>query len=147
MSNITKVIIPLVDEQLCLEDFSENEGFEGIYYEDINRPYLDNHVFIMYNWNDKKSTKVFYKFKNLKSFYGYKIIYLNKVPHIVYTFTSNSLVNRLKKGTAILRDINKLRILQFWQFKDAWIGINVMRGTITSDPPQDIVPEEDYLPE
>ena len=147
MSNISKVIIPLVDESLSLEDLSENEGFEGIYFEDINRPYLDDHVFLMYNWDDKKSTKIFYKFRNMKSFYGYKIIYIKHVPHIVYTFTSNSLINRLKRGTAILRDINKLRILQFWQFKDAWIALNVARGTVISDPPSEIVPEEDYLPE
>ena len=147
MSNIAKVIIPLVDEKLSLEDLSEATGFEGIYFEDINRPYLDDHIFLMYDWNDKKSTKVFYKFRNMKSFYGYKIIYINRVPHIVYTFTSNSLINRLKRGTAILRDINKLRILQFWQFKDAWIALNVARGTVTSDPPNEIVPEEDYLPE
>lgn len=147
MSNIAKVIIPLVDEKLSLEDLSKNTGFEGIYFEDINRPYLDDHIFLMYNWNDKKSTKVFYKFRNMKSFYGYKIIYINHIPHIVYTFTSNSLINRLKRGTAILRDINKLRILQFWQFKDAWVALNVARGTVTSDPPNEIVPEEDYLPE
>lgn len=147
MSNISKVIVPLVDEKLSLEDLSDKEGFEGIYFEDINRPYLDDHIFLMYNWDDKKSTKVFYKFRNMKSFYGYKIIYINRVPHIVYTFTSNSLINRLKRGTAILRDVNKLRILQFWQFKDAWVALNVARGTVISDPPTEIVPEEDYLPE
>lgn len=147
MSNIAKVIIPLVDEKLSLEDLSESTGFEGVYFEDINRPYLDDHIFLMYNWDDKKSTKVFYKFKGMKSFYGYKIIYIKRVPHIVYTFTSNSLINRLKRGTAILRDVNKLRILQFWQFKDAWVALNVTRGTVTSDPPTEIVPEEDYLPE
>lgn len=147
MSNIAKVIIPLVDDVLSLEDLSEKTGFEGVYFEDINRPYLDNHVFLMYNWDDKKSTKIFYKFRNMKSFYGYKIIYINRIPHIVYTFTSNSLINRLKRGTAILRDINKLRILQFWQFKDAWVALNVARGTVACDPPTEIVPEEDYLPE
>lgn len=147
MSNITKVIIPLVDDKLSLEDFSNKEGFEDIYFEDINRPYLDDHIFLMYNWSDNKSTKIFYKFRNLKSFYGYKIIYINRVPHVVYIFTSNSLINRLKRGTAILRDINKLRILQFWQFKDAWVALNVARGTVTSDPPVGSVPEEDYLPE
>lgn len=147
MSNIAKVIIPLVDEKLSLSDFSEKEGFENVYFEDINRPYLDDHIFLMYNWSDNKSTKVFYKFKKLKSFYGYKIIYIKSIPYIVYTFTSNSLIKRLIRGTAVLRDVNKMRILQFWQFKDIWITSNVTRGTVICDPPQDILPEEDYLGE
>ncbi len=147
MSNLAKVILPLIDNNISLEDIAEDTGFVGIYMEDINRPYLDDHVFLMYNWNDVMSTKVFYKFKNMSSFYGYRIIYLKGVPYIVYTFTSNSLINRLKKGVAILRDVNKLRILQFWQFKDAWVALNVARGTVTDDSPRDILPEEDYMPE
>ena len=147
MSNIAKVILPLVDEKFDLKDFSDKEGFVGVYFEDINRPFLDNHVFIMYNWDNKASTKVFYKFKDMKSFYGYKIMYVKDVPYILYTFTSNSIVNRLKKGIATLRDVNKLRILQFWQFSDSWVTSNVMRGTVICDPPTEVVPEEDYLPE
>ena len=72
------------------------------------------------------------------------MIYINDRCHIVYIFTSNSLIDRIKRGTAILRDVNKVRILQFWNFKDAWITLNVMRGTITCDPPLDILPEEDW---
>lgn len=144
MSNITKTIIPLIDDGLTMDDFSENTGFEAVYYEDINRPYLDDHIFLMYNWEDKRCSKIFYKFKKLKSFYGYRVIYINNICHIVYTFTSNSLINRIKRGAAILRDVNKVRILQFWNFKDAWITLNVMRGTITCDPPSDILPEEDF---
>ena len=147
MSNIAKVILPLVDNDISLDDISEKTGFIAMYTEDINRPYLDDHIFLLYNWSDKKSTEVFYKFRELPSFYGYKIIYLKGVPYVVYTFTSNSLINRLKKGTAILRDINKLRVLQFWQFKDAWVSLNVMRGTVAGDPLQDVLPEEDYMPE
>ena len=147
MSNLAKVILPLIDNNISLEDIAEDTGFVGIYMEDINRPYLDDHIFLMYNWNDVMSTKVFYKFKNMSSFYGYRIIYLKGVPYIVYTFTSNSLINRLKKGVAILRDVNKLRILQFWQFKDAWVALNVTRGTVIDDSPRDILPEEDYMPE
>ena len=147
MSNIMKVILPLVDNGISLDDISEDNGFIAAYTEDINRPYLDDHVFLLYNWSDKKSTKVFYKFRDLPSFYGYKIIYIKGVSYIVYTFTSNSLINRLKRGTAILRDVNKLRVLQFWQFKDAWVSLNVTRGTVNEGSPQDVLPEEDYLPE
>ena len=147
MSKIAKLVAPLIDGCLSIDDFSENDGFIDLYFEDINRPWLDNHIFLMYNWDDKKSTRVFFKYKKVKSFCGYKIIYVNKKSYIIYTFTSNSLINRLKNGVAILRDVNKQRILQFWQFKDAWITLNVMRGTITCDPPSNIVPEEDFMPD
>lgn len=147
MSNIAKVIIPLIDDGISLDDISEKSGFVSMYTDDINRPYLDNHIFLMYNWDDIKSTDVFYKFRKLPSFYGYRIIYLKGVPHIVYTFTSNSLINRLKRGTAILRSINKSRVLQFWRFKDAWVSLNVTRGTVAGDPIRDALPEEDYMPE
>lgn len=147
MSNIEKVIIPLINDDISIEDISESNGFIGIYFEDINKPYLDNHIFLLYNWSNNKSVTVFYKYKKLSSFYGYRIIYLKNIPYIVYIFTSNMLINRIKKGTGILRDINKVRILQFWQFKDAWITLNVMRGTIISDPLNSILPEEDFMPD
>lgn len=147
MSKLKKVVFPLIDDGLSADDLSEETGFVDMYFEDINRPYLDNHLFLLYNWDDKKSSKVFYKYKKLPTFYGYKVMYINKIPYIVYTFTSNSLINRLKNGTAILRDINKQRILQFWQFSDAWITLNVMRGTVICDPPEDSVPEEDFMPD
>ena len=148
MSKIEKLIAPFIDKDISLEDFNESTGFIGMYFEDINRPFLDNHVFLLYNWSDKKSVTVFYKYKTLSSFYGYKIVYLKGIPYIVYTFTSNNLINRLKtNGDAILRDVNKVRILQFWNFKDAWIALNVVRGTITCDPPHSILPEEDFMPD
>ena len=145
MSNIAKLIIPCIDNTLSLEDFSDDAGFVDCYTEDINRPYLDYHIFLMYKWGKIKSTKVFYKIKKIPSFYGYKIIYINGESYIIYTFTSNCLINRLKSGLTILGDINKARILRFWSFKDSWVTSNVMRGTITCGPLPNIVPEEDYL--
>jgi len=144
MSNIIKAIIPLIDENISL-DYITDPTFVGCYTEDINRPYLDDHIFLMYEWDDNKSTKIFYKIKSLKSFYGYKIMYINGKSYIIYTFTSNPLINRVKTGAVILRDVNKLRILRFWQFTDDWVTNNIMRGTIICDPSLDTVPEEDYL--
>ncbi len=146
MSNIYKAIIPLIDENISLDDIQDST-FIGCYTEDINRPYLDNHIFLLYEWGNNKSSKVFYKFRGMKSFYGYKVIYIKGKSFIVYTFTSNKNINILKNGNMILGDITKLRILRFWQFSDKWITYNIMRGTITCDPPTSILPEEDYLPE
>lgn len=146
MSNIYKTIIPLIDDKISLEDILD-DTFVDCFIEDINRPFLDCHIFLLYKWGENKSTKVFYKFREIKSFYGYKIMYINGESYIVYAFTSNPIINRLKKGNTILGDISKLRILRFWQYTDDWVTINVMRGTVTCDPPSGTVPEEDYLEE
>ena len=146
MSNIYKAIIPLIDNGISLDDIQDNT-FVGCFTEDKNRPFLDNHIFLLYKWGKEKSTKVFYKFRQIKSFYGYKVMYINGESYIVYAFTSNPSINRLKKGNAILGDVSKLRILRFWQYKDDWVTINIMRGTVMCDPASGTVPEEDYLEE
>lgn len=147
MKNIIKAIIPLIDESITLDDIKDDTGFVGCYLEDKNRPYLDGHIFLLYNWGNVKSTKVFYKFRKAKSFYGYRIMYINGECYIVYTFTSNINIKRLSGGNIILGDCLKLRILRFWQFTDKWVTFNIMRGTIMCDPPSDILPEEDYIEE
>jgi len=146
MSNIYKVIIPLIDENISLDDI-QDDTFVDCYVEDINRPFLDNHIFLMYKWDNKKSSKVFYKFRDIKSFYGYKIVYINGKSYIIYTFTSNANIRRLINGNVLLGDLTKLRILRFWQFTDKWVMFNIMRGTVMCDPPNNILPEEDYIEE
>ena len=146
MSNIYKAIIPLIDNSISLDDI-QDETFVGCFVEDKNRPYLDNHLFLLYKWGENKSIKVFYKFKQSKSFYGYRVMYINGESYIVYAFTSNPNINRLKKGNAILEDVSKLRILRFWQYKDDWVTWNIARGTVMGDPASGTVPEEDYLEE
>lgn len=147
MNNLIKTIIPLIDENMSLEDLDESTGFIDCYLEDKNRPWLIDHIFLMYKWGDTKSTKIFYKFRAMKSFYGYRIVYINKECYIVYTFTINPSIKSLRKGYSILRDNLKLRILRFWQFKDDWISINVMKDAITCGPVVSILPEEDYIHE
>lgn len=146
MSNIYKTIIPLIDENISLDDI-QDDTFIDCYLEDKNRPFLDNHIFLMYEWGDKKSTKVFYKFRNIKSFYGYKIIYIGGKSYIIYTFTSNKNIKHLRNGNILLGSLLKLRILRFWQFTDKWVTFNIMRGTVMCDPPSNILPEEDYIEE
>lgn len=146
MSNIYKAIIPLIDENISLDDILD-DTFVGCYLEDKNRPFLDSHIFLLYKWGDKKSTKVFYKFRNIKSFYGYKVMYINNESYIVYTFSSNPNIRRISSGNIILGSLLKLRILRFWQFTDKWVTFNITRGTVVCDPPNSVLPEEDYIEE
>ena len=148
MSKFEKITLPLIDSGFSKEDIKEDTGFKGLYFKDVDRPYLDNHIFMLYKWdnNNSNTTKIFYKFRDLKSFYGYKIKYIDNEAYAVYAFTSNALVNRLKQGSSCLRDVNKARILEFWGLDDAWITLNVIRGTIACDRTLNSLPLEDYLP-
>lgn len=146
MSAFEKTIIPLIDLGIDFPDIGEKTGFIGAYVEDVDRPYLDNHVFLLYKWDKdvEKATSIFYKFRKLSSFHSYKTTYIDGKPVIIYTFTSNRDINHLKKGGNIIGDISKQRILQFWRFTDNWVTINVMRGTIASPLPPPL-PLEDYM--
>ena len=44
----TKLIIPLLDDNIVLEDVSEESGFVNAYTDDINKPFYDNHIFLLY---------------------------------------------------------------------------------------------------
>ena len=149
MTNLIKLAIPLIDQSLTLKDISKEMGFVDAYFEDINRPYLDYHIFLLYDAN-AKGVGVYdtmQKLKGLASFYGLRVIYINKKPYYLYTFTSNTAIDNLHNGRIWLNENNKLRVLQFWQFKDCWVSTNVMRGTMACEPDRSSVPEEDYQPE
>lgn len=148
MSLFEKIIIPLINSELSMKDFKDSTGFVGAYTEDTDRPYLDNHVFLMFKWNKDvpNGVDVFYKFRELNSFHSYKVRYINNEPYIVYTFTSNRDINHLKRGGNFIGESSKQRILQFWMFTDNVVTINVMRGTIASTPTPPL-PPEDYIAE
>ena len=149
MSDLIKLAIPLIDNELNLTDISKETGFVGAYFEDMNRPYLDYHIFLLYDANAKGSKvwTTMQKLKNFKSFYNQRILYINKKPYYLYTFTSNTAINNRHNGRIWLNENCKLRVLQFWQFTDNWVSTNVMRGTMTCEPDRSSGPEEDYQPE
>lgn len=146
MSTFEKFIIPLVNSELTMSDIADDTGFIGAYVEDIDRPYLDSHVFLMYKWDKDipNGQSVFYKFKNLNSFHSYSIRYINDECFIVYVFTSNRDINHLKGGGSIIGESSKQRILQFWMFTDNVVTGYVMRGTMACKLPPPL-PAEDYI--
>lgn len=146
MKNYEKIIIPLIDDKLTLDDISEKVGFVGVYTEDIDRPYLDNHIFIMYDYsNTVEFNKIFYKFRALKSFYNYKLVYIDGKAKVIFAFTTNFFIKNILSGGWILGDDNRLRILRFWQFTDGWVDLNVIRGEVSFDPISEVLPASDYI--
>ena len=148
MSIAYKLIIPLLDENLTIQDISPEAGFIDIYSEDINRPYLDNHIFLLYDMsNTKEAFEANLKMKSMKNLYGVYKVKINNVDYTLYAFTITSkTIKNIKCNAFVLSDKEKMRIFAFWNFTDFDINafmlnpLSVLRICFVSS----IVPEEDY---
>lgn len=151
MSLMLKLIIPLLDDILDIEDLSEDSGFVGAFSSDINRPYLDNHTFLMYDLT--KQTKEAYdrewKFRKLSNLHGWKVIYVNQKPYKIYTFCNSTKdAQRCTKGQHLNNTKSLDKIISFWKGTDESVSNYVFQsrfGELEID--KSIVPEEDYRPE
>lgn len=149
MSNLMKIAIPLLNENLTLQDIQKQSGFVDAYFEDINKPALDSHLFLMYDADTKGNdfANCLYKLKNLDNRYSNRVAYIKNKPYYVYTFTINNVIRRLRDGNIILNPAQKQRVLEFWNHKDGWITNNILLGTMYEHPNASILPEEDYRPD
>lgn len=149
MSNLIKLAIPLLNADIKMSDIKEDSGFVGAYFEDINRPYLTDHMFLMYDdaVKGENVAKRFYKMKKLNSCHSSRIVRINDKPYTVYVFTINKTIKNLREGNILLSVKQKERILDFWDHRDSWITNNVLLGTMYEHPEPQVLPEEDYAPE
>lgn len=151
LNDVSIYILPLLDSNITLDDISSNSGFINAYTEDINRPYLEDKVFLLYDSkaNTVESMNRFRKFKCLDTLYNIKYIQINKHPYTVYCFNNLS----YKKDINSLISIGKTstidastEILNFWK--------NVPVPELTSrlfyrnyrlgESIRAVLPEEDY---
>lgn len=149
MSNLLKIAIPLLNDEIEWKDIQNSSGFVGAYFEDKNRPFLNNHLFLLYDAESKEenSLRCFYKLNKLKNVYSTKTIYIKDKPYTLFTFTIDSVIRRLRDGNIILNPTQKQKVLSFWKDRDAWIMNNILLGTMYERPEPSILPEEDYMPE
>lgn len=149
MSYHLKFIIPLLDEGITIDDLSPNAGFVDAFTDDINRPYLDRHIFLLYV--DTLDTKEAYdrtiKFKSFKSLYNTVTVRIKGILCRVYAFcVTNPAINHITKNTFMLSDSDKLRILRFWKTTDADINEFFVKSidTVLHSFNRSSVPEWDY---
>lgn len=151
MSITDKLIIPLLDNTLTFKDVSPEAGFIALYTEDINRPYLDNHVFLLYDL-DNTSADAYNANKKLQSSkYLYNSYNVRIAGHAfkmyVFAIISKAIKN-IKRNAFTFSDAEKMRIFAFWNFTDKdmnaflldplhLLGVMFVRT---------VVPEEDYIP-
>lgn len=121
MSYHLKFILPLLDDEITVDDISPKAGFVDAFTDDINRPYLDNHIFLLYiaDLSTKESYNRTIKFKSLKSIYNILDVRIKGVLCKLYTFCiTNPAINYITKNVFMLSDSDKLKILTFWKTTD-----------------------------
>ncbi len=152
MSNMMKLIIPLLDEALVKEDFTKEAGFVNAYMFDKNRPYLDNHIFLVYKL-PIQGKEAFNREVNFSTkctnIQGFTVQEINGEPYKIYAFPIlNSDIKRiLEKREKPKYTKSSIRILAFWRGYD-----DDVNAIMLTNKPERIgldwnsVPEYDYKP-
>lgn len=88
LNDVSIYIVPLLDDNLTWRDLTIESGFVNAYTSDINRPYLEDKVFLMYDSevNTRESLERFCKFRGLDTLYNTRYITINKHHYTVYCF-------------------------------------------------------------
>lgn len=149
MSTQMKLIIPLLDPSITKDDLSEEAGFVDAYLYDINRPSLDDNVFLMYKayTDDKKAVAREEKFKESPYVRSKTFIHINDVCYIIYTFNILTKdIRFLKKGLPVSTIKNNSRIISFWEGKDDAVNKAILWTSEPYSVQTQTIPEADYHP-
>lgn len=149
MSLPEKMIIPFLDEELTVYDLYNTPGFEGLYLHDINRPYLDNHVFLLFSFDSLSSASIdrWSKLKKMKCVYATRTVKIKGKLYDIFTFPiMNNQIRNILKGNFVLSDKDKLRIFKFWNFTDDDVNKYMLTGSIPISFEEKTIPEEDLSP-
>lgn len=149
MSTMYKTIIPLLGDCLKKEDFTEDAGFVDVFSEDINRPYLDNHIFLMYKFDTKESSWFRNKrFMDSGIVQNSKMMRINNTCYIVYAIPIiNNQVKRIHKGLNVSTYDDKMKIVKFWNFEEGDVNTLMFKPGATFNYEHKTIPEEDYAEE
>lgn len=153
LNDVTRYIVPLLDDHLVLDDISEESGFVNAYTEDINRPYLYDNVFLMYKSkaNTMESMNRYRKFKQLDTIHNTKYIKIKNEHYTVYTFNKVKYrkdIRDLLIGGECFNLQAKQNISSFWGShapSDLTFRLFLPQYRI-GEPIKAILPEEDFYP-
>lgn len=147
MSLILKMAIPLLDDNLCMEDFLKENGFIEAYTYDKNRPYLDNHIFLMYDHSVPDFERDI-RFRSLHNMYDKRIEYIKNKPYIIYSFVliNSELRPLIHKGIKPSNTKNLTKINAFWRGWDKELNEYMFYKSKKLYNNWESVPEYDYRP-
>lgn len=148
MNFIHKFIIPLLDKRLTLDDISEDVGFCGMATYDPNRPYLDNHIFLVYSM--VMTNKAIAVRKKLASLGIHNKIdcRIQGKPYRVFCFPiiGKSILN-LTSNVIGLTDDELMQVYKFWKFTDSEMNKYMLNNQYMPELFKELkVPEFDFSP-
>lgn len=149
-NDVITLIVPLIDDLITENDLSEKAGFVDAFTSDKNRPYLDNHTFLMYkDTGTIESLNTKKKLSKLPTFYNKRFIKINGEHYTVFTFINmNKDIEQLKKGCLFKNTKSQVRILNFWSTKSDDLANQVLLSNFRLGYSiNNILPEQDYEPQ
>lgn len=152
MSLTEKTIVPFINNKMKPEFFDKNSGFIGCYTEDINRPYLCFHIFLLYKFD--KGISLYFTFKDFENFHSSNCIFINNECFYEYIFCMgdgnigmniNEDIAYAIKGFISASVESRKRLLDFWN-GDKDIENRILCNNLKFSFEKNTVPEEDYRP-
>lgn len=116
MSKFAKVVMPLIMNDIKLDDFSEKSGFVDIYTYDPDNPGDYRSIYFVVNDDVRNALSIdrARRFVKSPSFKGSYIKRCNNIPYKVYKLNMAPSVNKMKNGVISPTYDERARILQFW---------------------------------
>lgn len=116
MSKFAKVVMPLITNDIKLDDFSDESGFVNVYTSDPDRPGDYRSIYFVVNDDVRNALSIdrarrFVKSPNIKGTYVKRC---NNIPYMVYMFNLTPSTYKMKDGVISPTFDEKARILQFW---------------------------------
>ena len=119
LNDVSIYIVPLIDDNITWQDLTVESGFVNAFTSDINRPYLEDKVFLLYDSsvNTKESLERYLKFEHLDTIYNKRYITINKHHYTVYCFsnlTYKKEISNLQQNGKVYDAKAKGEIAMFW---------------------------------
>lgn len=116
MSKFAKVVMPLIMNDIKLDDFSEKSGFVDVYTYDPDNPGDYRSIYFVVNDDVRNALSIdrARRFVKSPSFKGSYVKRCNNIPYKVYKFNMAPSVNKMKDGVMSPTYDERARILQFW---------------------------------
>lgn len=144
MSDFAKVVMPLIERNLKLDDFTDESGFVDVYTEDPDRPYDYRSIYFVVNDEVRNALSIdrARRFANSINIYGSYTKTMNNTQCIVYRFNMPPKVMKLKNGIISLPIEDKAKIIDFWG-AGSNIGKRILANGIISVDTTQVMPVAD----
>lgn len=114
----TRYILPFLFENETI--FNDKYSFVNAYIEDINRPYIENSIFVLFKYDSKVYDEVNKKMESNPYYYDKFNIFIDNEYYNEYVFIipkdKKSTIDCIKSGFSnVISQENKERIINFWK--------------------------------